>query len=139
MKVNTLITNAHSPHQSQLEVESSSKYFIAIGVICVFLTDVDCYIGVSSFPQRWETLLSWEEITCIISRSTTDSRRDITTYQLIAHQHTVEPRLETLSLSVNADQSQKLLDSMSAESRSKELKVTLERLLSCSEWSGGAE
>jgi len=55
------------------------------------------------------------------------------TYQLISHQHSAEPELETLSPLDNADQSQKLLDSMLSESRSKELRVTLERLSACSE------
>jgi len=88
---------------------------------------------VSFSPQRWEIPLLLEEITCITSKSTTDSRRDITTYQLTALQLSAEPESETSSPSDNADHSPRPLDSTSSESRSKELKVTLERLSSCSE------
>merc|ERR1711935_611036 len=77
--------------------------------------------------------LHLEEITCITSKNTTDSRRDITTYQLTCPHVSAEPELEILSPLVNADQSPRLSDSTLSESRSKELKVTLERPLSCSE------
>jgi len=112
LRDHTLITNAHSPQMSQSEVESSR---------------------VSFSPPRWRTPFHLEGITCITSKNTTDLRRDITTYQLTWPQLSAEPELETSSLLVNADQSPRLLDSTSSESRSKELKVTLERPLSCSE------
>ena len=90
LKDTTLITNAHSPPIFQSEAESSR---------------------VSFFQPRWRTLLHLEEITCITSKNTTDSRRDITTYQLTWPQLSAEPELEISSLSVNADQSPRLLDS----------------------------
>ena len=96
------------------------------------------FLGVSSFPPRCQEPLFSEEITFITSRSTIDSRRDITTYQLTALHASEEPRPEMSSLLDNADLSQRLLDSTSSESRRRELKVTLERLSSCSEQSGSS-
>ena len=68
-------------------------------------------IGVSSFPIKCQEPLSLEEIISITSRSTIDSRRDITTYQLTALHASEEPRPEMLLLLDNADQSPRLLDS----------------------------
>ena len=90
-------------------------------------------LGVSFSQQRWLELWSSEEITCITSRNTTDLKRDITTCQHIFHQLSQEPEPVISSPLVNADQSPRPWDSMLSELRSKELKVTLERLLSCSE------
>jgi len=111
-KANTLTISAHSPQMLPSEAES---------------------LRVSSFPQRWLELWFLEEITCITSRNTTDLKRDITTCQHISPQLSAEPESVISSLSVNADQSPRPSDSMLSELRSKELKVTLERLLSCSE------
>merc|ERR1712070_1092128 len=113
----TSTRSAHTPPMSPSEAESSR---------------------VSSFPPRCQEPLFSEEITFITSRNTIDSRRDITTYQLTALLATEEPRSEMSSLLDNADLSQRLLDSTSSESRRRELKVTLERLSSCSEQSGSS-
>lgn len=69
-------------------------------------------LGVSSFPIKCQEPLSLEEIISITSKSTIDSRRDITTYQLTAPHASEEPRPEMLLLLDNADQSPRLLDSM---------------------------
>ena len=91
------------------------------------------HLGVSSFPPRWAEPSFSEEITFITSRNTTDSRRDITTYQPICLQLSQESEVEILLPLDNADQSPKPSDSTWSESRRRELKVTLERPLSCSE------
>ena len=98
-----------------------------------FNVDNKLFLGVSSFPPRCQEPLFWEEITFITSRSTIDSRRDITTYQLTVLHASEEPRPEMSSLLDNADLSQRLLDSTSSESRRRELKVTSERPSACSE------
>lgn len=89
---------------------------------------------VSFSPPRCPELWSSEEITCITSRNITDSRRDITTYQLIWLQLSEEPELVILLPLASADQSQKPSDSTSLELRKRELRVMLERPLLCSEW-----
>jgi len=113
----TSTRSAHSPPMSPSEEESSR---------------------VSSFPPRCQEPLFSEEITFITSRSITDSRRDITTYQLTALHVSEEPRPEMSSLLDNADLFPRLLDSTSLELRRRESKVTLERLSSCSEQSGSS-
>ena len=95
-------------------------------------------IGVSSFPIKCQEPLSLEEIISITSRSTIDSRRDITTYQLTAPHASEEPRPEMLLLLDNADQSPRLLDSTWSELRRRKSRVTLERHSSCSEQSGSS-
>ena len=90
-------------------------------------------IGVWYSPTRCTELLFWEETTCITSKSTTDLRRDITTYQLIFLLFITEPGSEMSLLLVSADQFQRLSDSTSLELRRSALKVMWGKLSSCSE------
>ena len=108
----TLITNALSP--------------------LMFLF-VDVFSKVSYFPIRWLVLWSFAEIIFITLRSTTDLRNVITISRLTCHQLSHVLVLEILSLSANADLSQRLFVSMWFVLKRKELRVTLERPSSCSE------
>jgi hypothetical protein len=94
---------------------------------------VDVFSKVSYFPIRCLVLWSFAEIIFITLRSTTDLRNVIITSQHTCPQHLHVLVLEILSLLANADLSQRLFVLTWSVLKRKELRVTSERLLSCSE------
>jgi hypothetical protein len=116
-----------------LRLPSQHHTLITNALSLLMFLFVDVFSKVSFFQIRCLVLWSFVEIIFTTLRSTTDSRNVITISQLTCHQLSHVLVLEILSLSANADLSQRLFVSMWFVLKRKELRVTLERPSSCSE------